>query len=876
MEVLDEIIEWASSLPYWQQVAVVSVLNGTCGDDEIESIAAICIREQGDTEPLANELGDPLKNFKYETSEDEPDGVVITEIHSTQNINAIRDDSKLTFGETGLTIVYGSNAVGKSGYSRIFKAACMCRDNERIHGDIGREDIVEPSAVIAYKNGENNHEHVWNNSADINAALNTVHIFDTRTARIQLNEKSDVKYVPSGLDIFDKLADVFSEVRDKVQEEVDHCHHNSPQFDLIFSDYEETSAYKYITDLSDKSNVEKLKQITGLKPDEEKELDELRKEIRNKEANHPSKRQELLKLKRGRFAKLHNQINEYQRKLQQKDFDEVHQLKTSMLQASKIAETAKNKKFDEKGLPGTGGALWKILWEAAESFSDQHAYHEHKFPFTGDDSICVLCQQPLDDPAKIRLKDYNSFVLDKSQELLKKSKQTYEAKLEDMKNIEVFADQETLDAAFEELKSDEYGDVEALKTLFSACKTEFKSALTSAQDEKTEKPHKIAIIDFSPRDRFKTVIKQMDEEAKNFDITKFTQKLNQQKRRVSELESQLLLKKHEEQINKEVANLKRLAMLKKCLAQTDTTTLSRKGGALANKYLGDNLRDTYDEQLKELNRKGLIVELRKSHVDHGTTYSEIVITTEGGGGDGRYKPDEIMSESEQKVASLAGFFTELSIAPHKSSIILDDPVTSLDELNTARIAKRIVKEAAERQVIVFTHNLFFTSELLNYADASEVPLTARTVSKAAYTGQVHDDLPWQALSTSKRIKKLRAKQQELGALFRKNQTVEYAAGVKSFYGSLRETWERGVEEILFQGVVKRYNRAIETKKLSRVQITDADKQAVEENMTQCSFYASHDAPDNVDSVEVPEPDQLSEDLDKISTWVADIEKRSQK
>lgn len=874
MEVLDEIIEWASTLPYWQQIAVVSVLNDTCDEDEVESIAEICIKEQEDSASLAKELGDPLKNFKYEKSEDEPDGVVITEVHSTQNINAIRDNSKLTFGETGLTIVYGSNAVGKSGYSRIFKAACMCRDNERIHGDIGREDIVEPSAVIAYKNGGKSHEYIWDNSADLNAALNTVHIFDTRTARIQLNEKSDVRYVPSGLDIFDKLASVFSKVRDKVQEEADLCHRNSPEFDLIFSEYEDTPAYDYVNNLSDKSNVEKLKQINGLTPDEQKELGELQKDIRNREANHPSKRQALLKLKRGRFAKLHNQINEYQRKLQQKDFDEVQKLKISMLQAAKIAETTKNKKFDEKSLPGTGGALWKLLWEAAEAFSDQHAYHEHEFPFTGDNSACVLCQQPLDEPAKGRLKDFSSFVEDKSQELLKKSRQAYETKLEEMKDIAVVADQETLDAAFEELKSDEYGEIEALKALELACKAELKSALASAQDEEVDKPHKVAKIDFSPRDNFKTLIKQMDEEAKNFDITKFTQKLNQQKKRVSELESRLLLKKHEEQINKEVANLKRLAMLKKCLSQADTTVISRKGGALANKYLGDNLRDTYDQQLKELNRKGLIVELRKSHVDHGTTFSEIVITTESGHGDGRYKPDEIMSESEQKVASLAGFFTELSIAPHKSAIILDDPVTSLDELNTARIAKRIVKEASERQVIVFTHNLFFTSELINYAEAHEVVLTARTVSKAAYTGQVHDDLPWQALSTSKRIKKLRAKQQELGATFRKNQTAEYAAGVKSFYGSLRETWERGVEEILFQGVVKRYNRAIETKRLSRVQVTDADKQAVEDNMTQCSFYASHDAPDNVDSVEIPEPDQLQEDLDKISIWVADVEKRS--
>jgi hypothetical protein len=874
VEILDEIIEWASDLPYWQQIAIVSILSNRIDDVEISSLVEICIKEHEQPDAI-NELGDPLKEFKYQDTSEEVDGVIITEVHSTQNINAIKDGSKITFGAQGITVVYGSNAVGKSGYSRIFKAACMCRDNEHVHGDIGREDVVDPSAVISFQNGDTSEEFTWSSLASQDPALATVHIFDSRTARIQLTEKNDVKYVPSGLDIFDKLAVIFNSVRDDLRRQIATTNSQLTDFNLIFSDYVDTEAYELVTNLSVASKVEKLRSVTGLSDAETTELSELKKDVRNKETNHPSKRQDLLKLKRERYIKLHNLINAFQRKLSQSTLKEVQTLKDTMIAASKAAETAKKKKFDEKHLPGTGGAHWKILWEAAKDFSVHQAYKNHGFPHTGEKSVCVLCQQPLEIGAGERLKAFEDFITDKSQDLEKKAVQLYNERLDFLSSFEKPIDEESLNAIFVELGSDEYEGVRGLKELLDSCKEEFAIALQKAKDLSSNTIHQIKDLDYSSRDNFRSLIEQMADEIKNFDIAKFTQEINRQKKRISELESRLLLKKYEEQIAKDIANLQKLANLKACLGETDTTAISRKGGDLTNKYLSDNLRNTYADQLKALNRKGLTVELRKSHVERGIPYSEIVITTEANSGNGKYRPDEIMSESEQKIASLAGFFTELSIAPHKSAIILDDPVTSLDELNTARIAKRIVEEAKDRQVIVFTHNLFFTTELINYAESNEVALAARTVTKASYAGQVQDDLPWQALSTAKRIKKLRAIQQDLAGQFRKNQTDEYAGNTKRFYGSLREAWERGVEEVLFQGVVKRYSRAVETQRLKRVVIQDDDKSTIEANMTQCSFYA-HDSPDNVDSVEIPEPDQLLEDLEKLSSWVQNIESRSKK
>ena len=44
---------------------------------------------------------------------------------------------------------------------------------------------------------------------------------------------------------------------------------------------------------------------------------------------------------------------------------------------------------------------------------------------------------------------------------------------------------------------------------------------------------------------------------------------------------------------------------------------------------------------------------------------------------------------------------------HRSAIVFDDPVLSLDHRWRKRVAKRLVEETKNRQVIVLTHDLVF-------------------------------------------------------------------------------------------------------------------------------------------------------------------------
>jgi hypothetical protein len=78
----------------------------------------------------------------------------------------------------------------------------------------------------------------------------------------------------------------------------------------------------------------------------------------------------------------------------------------------------------------------------------------------------------------------------------------------------------------------------------------------------------------------------------------------------------------------------------------------------------------------------------------------------------QYKPSAVLSEGEQKVLALADFLAESRMRGNSAPVVFDDPVTSLDYRRHREVALRILRLAATHQVIVFTHNIMFASELL--------------------------------------------------------------------------------------------------------------------------------------------------------------------
>ena len=83
------------------------------------------------------------------------------------------------------------------------------------------------------------------------------------------------------------------------------------------------------------------------------------------------------------------------------------------------------------------------------------------------------------------------------------------------------------------------------------------------------------------------------------------------------------------------------------------------------------------------------------------------------------KPSKVLSDGEQKVLAIADFIAEVRLSGTTAPVVLDDPVSSLDHRRVSEVAQRIALLVERTQVIVFTHDIFFTTTLLSLLEKSK-------------------------------------------------------------------------------------------------------------------------------------------------------------
>jgi AAA domain len=306
-----------------------------------------------------------------------------------------------------------------------------------------------------------------------------------------------------------------------------------------------------------------------------------------------------------------------------------------------------------------------------------------------------------------------------------------------------------------------------------------------------------------------------------------------------------------------VTTQQRIAVLRAARSALATNRITIEQRQLSDEAVTGALDTALKHELHSLSCEHIPVDLHpETHVGETSVALRLV------GARGTPKVSEIASEGEQRALSLSFFLAEVGISEGDGGIVVDDPVSSLDDERRNYIAKRLVAEAANRQVIVFTHDLPFMLDLLDRAkEVGLDPVVQGVWRMGSEVGRVDDHPPFKAMNLNKRIGVLDQKVAQWGKQDPPRDFDEAWQRVCNFYSDLRITWERAVEERLFAGVVTRFQRAVKTKALDDVDITPEKVESVKEGMTRCSMFV-HDEPPGA-STTLPDRSQLAHDLEKL-------------
>jgi len=850
LPILQEILEWSQSLPGWQSDAIARLLaNQTLTPDDLDDLFALLKAEHGIPDPkgrkpkplTADQIPAPVKTSTH---------VELRAMKNLQHVNAIAEKQHLPISPIGMTVIYGDNGSGKSGYSRVLKRACRARDQaETIHpnANLPADKTSIAKAVFDVVINGAGQEVIWTNGKTSPPELSSLAIFDSRCARSYLDSEDDFSYVPYGLDVFEGLAKACRHLKTLIETEHAQSFADLSAFAPLQGD---TVVGKLISSLSAKTTTAQIDALATLTSEELAKHAELGNSLKE---NDPKEKAKQLRLRALRVATISANACTKGSLINQTIVAKLRGLSDNYRKSQDAAAlAAKQFKEGENLLPGTGGEAWKELFDAARKFAVE-SHPDKVFPELGEDALCPLCQQPLSEGAA-RLLRFEAFI----QQEAEKTSQVRRAAL--------VAEYKPFEAQVLTLNLDDvtYSEIESLDAQLAIDTRNFEHAIATRQKEIKE-----AIISnqwdgidkalVSPAIRLQKLADKLNTEAEMLEKASDEKARAILQRQFNELDARVKLSQVKKAVVAAVSRLSHQAKLTRCLAAVRTNSISLKASALAEKVVSKELADALNREFKALGVGTLQVTLH-SRSDKGKALHKLKLELPQS-----RNPCDILSEGEQRAIAIGSFLAEVGLSGGKGGIVFDDPVSSLDHRRRERVAKRLAAEAVHRQVIVFTHEIYFLCLLAEEAKLAGVPIITQSLIRSPEGFGVADpDLPFEGKNASKRIGALKAQQQLIAKFHRDGDEQEYRKQTVDAYFRLRMAWERTVEEVLLREVIMRFRKGVETQRLSGVVVNDDDYVQVNAGMTKCSNFAHDKA--LIGGVAVPEPDELLGDILNLSKW----------
>ncbi|WP_170582988.1 AAA family ATPase [Ruegeria arenilitoris] len=848
------ILAWSQNRPLWQQDALRRiVLNGYPDAQAVDEILALCKKEHGDQSGKLT--AQPLATTHLPVDPGAGESISLNGISNVAGVNQLATGQNLAFEQNGLTIVYGQNGTGKSGYTRILKNACRSRHAAEIIPDVySSPPSGKAKADLKVSRTSGATETIsWENSGESAEMLSAITVFDRDAASVHVQKKNEVWFRPFGLDIPDDLAGVCQEIKARLASEKETLEQkrNSVFSNPIWSS--RSALGKALSTLRYDTDISAIMPGSPFSDSDEARLKKLNADL----AQDPAV---VAKAQRDYATQL-DHLETYLKRIEQTIGAEA----TIALQAMKkdsddmrsAANTAAHDAFSGLALEGVGEPVWRTLWESARTYSKVANEEGAVFPPPLGD-ICVLCHQEIDDPTATRMFGFEEFIKKDTETKAAEAERIFHEAKQDFSAVTVHVNK--VSAAYRSLKNNNFALAKQVLRFIALSRC--AQAQTLAQFSGDDVGN-LPALPASVADAVCREATQVRNYAASLDDASGSQAreaiLNEQ----ADLQDRKQARELLEIAKMEIARLAELKRIEDCLRDTATTAITRLGNEIADNLITPRMRDRFQQEIVALAGNRVRVEVVRSGGKFGSPQYEVRLYANP-----KAKVHDVLSEGEQTCVALASYLTELANAAHNSALVFDDPVSSLDHRWRSKVAKRLATEAGLRQVIVFTHDMIFVNDLAQLAIERNTPVAFAHLTRGQdVVGIVNTGLPWTASSIRDRIDKLEKEARAAKLLFEAHDDEGYKTAAASLYSRLRATWERALEDIVFANVVIRHRDYIDTKRLKQVTALDENDVLTFQNGFKkcCDFVDAHD-PSRGHDAEPPEPLEMMSDIQTLKDW----------
>lgn len=585
------------------------------------------------------------------------------------NVDRLLPQQQLKFALDGMTVIYGENGSGKSGYARAARRLCTARVPIVLQSDIFVEDGGLPAVTFALKTGDAEPVvHTWTEGSDLPKACRHMSFLDTANAAAYIEDRTEILFLPPEVQVLTILGQLYVLASRICQAEADRLTDRySGPFEVQFQ--HATTAGGLVGRLTTTTNTHRLPDEAALREagkwdaESEEKLNILRLEV----AQGPLARAKSLRRLATGVNPIVDILKAVLSPLSREAIEKDGRLVTDLKVAHRAAADFAAGKVGQFPLNATGGESWRSLFLLARRFAAETDTVPEDGEFAEGD-LCVLCQRPLDDQSARRMNAFDAYIADATTEAVEAAKR----KIQD--RLAVLTDLKFLDAAnvmqsiadhplTEELLPviDDVVQLSALLDEYRGKCIDHLNGGSAPGDLPGIKPLEVLVS------RAEKLVERADEleAGDGSDVSGSVM--------LAELVDRKALS---ECLPLAIARLKglssRLSYLA-CVADLNTAPVSRQASTLRTELVSPNLRKRIEEEIAALGIDHIPLKFTEQSAA-GKSFFEMALDSAGV----RRKKQNILSEGEQRALAIACFLADPHVHEGHGALIIDDPVTSLD------------------------------------------------------------------------------------------------------------------------------------------------------------------------------------------------------
>ena len=205
---IDDIEAWSKKQSPWRQDCLrrLAISDELTATDFDELLALIKLKAGFN---LATQPPTPVAFTKAHFGGGKDQLIVLKGIANVQNVNRLVPNAGLTFCPKSLTIVYGRNGSGKTGFVRILRTACRTRVKNpaklRVLADVYGDGSGVQSADILIDAGSGDVPIAWSPGMAAAPQLMQVAVFDAASAQLYVDGGNQIRFLPFGLALLHRL-----------------------------------------------------------------------------------------------------------------------------------------------------------------------------------------------------------------------------------------------------------------------------------------------------------------------------------------------------------------------------------------------------------------------------------------------------------------------------------------------------------------------------------------------------------------------------------------------------------------------------------------------------------------------------------------------